>query len=968
MNPIAFLFLLMAASLGGMFSRSSGKDVSEAGGALGASSNATEDSDVTAVTLPDGPEQPGTPYEPPTPDPIEITHDGTHQIVTGRVSILEAQGDDITEVRIVSGVEHGTVTVNADNTIAVVMTMEDFVGTQDFVYEVTHADGAVTQHEVELDVTVGAQAGGWGTGASHYMLETDEDDRIIVEHGEVHAKVYVSGDPDALSIADIAALEGVAVSTVTGSWLAENTDYGQSEGEALAEDAGRLLWKALTPSGSDTSHWLLLERGYEYDELGRLLSPDVNGEDELHPLYIGAWGEGEKPEITTEFRQYQESSENVVIQDIHFTGNVFLLSAKNIIFDNILVSEDKFSIQQSESITIRNSEFLDIFREDSLNGGDWEPHLDRISAIYINSVDGFLMENTLVDHAGWEEGYDPDQSGADGQPPSQYSQNIYLGDVMTDVTMRDVITMRGASWGAQVRSGGFIEDNVFLDNNAGFHTVGGDYQGKGHIGEYSLITNNVVTSGAHKLATQIGAKTYGLEDRGALTSLVDNIVAHLADPNNPEELEEKPYTDTGLRTDNAYFDNTIVWNWEGSETVTSDRVVTEQNADALDANIANQTTIQQFTAILLGNPDATIADLANYLRNKADGALDDLVDADLIISFFQKGFGISTDLREEEATLRFTPDVLGEGVRWDNRLNWDTNDLPGTQDGDSVDLAGNHVVYGGTTTIKNADMGEGGRLDIHHGKLTVDTALTAGDAGADVNIDGSGQLWLKGYDGSGALDLNMSGGRFVNTGQTSNTDVTASGGQTVLATGGTEFDLTSGNTLAVESSTAKVGFDGDDGGIAILDMHNGADVTFSSRDGDLGQIGEFRTGAMGDNTNVLSGVDLGNATLTIDLTGLNASTGNTFTLIESDEIVGTFNEVKLTGLGARDAEVTIDYQTDSVSLALSAGTGNISVATLGDEDDHESQALWDALTQNQEVIPEESALVDEDEDLADLAA
>ena len=36
-----------------------------------------------------------------------------------------------------------------------------------------------------------------------------------------------------------------------------------------------------------------------------------------------------------------------------------------------------------------------------------------------------------------------------------------------------------------------------------------------------------------------------------------------------------------------------------------------------------------------------------------------------------------------------------DGVRWDNRINWDTEDAP--DNGDSVDLNGNWVQYGGTT-------------------------------------------------------------------------------------------------------------------------------------------------------------------------------------------------------------------------------------------------------------------------------
>ena len=92
----------------------------------------------------------------------------------------------------------------------------------------------------------------------------------------------------------------------------------------------------------------------------------------------------------------------------------------------------------------------------------------------------------------------------------------------------------------------------------------------------------------------------------------------------------------------------------------------------------DQTTIQRFTADLLGTDTATIDDLAEVLREQMTNGTLDPVDADQIIAYFQETFGIAPDVRTEAATLRFVPDDRGDGVRWDNRLNWDSDDLPGT--------------------------------------------------------------------------------------------------------------------------------------------------------------------------------------------------------------------------------------------------------------------------------------------------
>ena len=212
---------------------------------------------------------------------------------------------------------------------------------------------------------------------------------------------------------------------------------------------------------------------------------------------------------------------------------------------------------------------------------------------------------------------------------------------------------------------------------------------------------------------------------------------------------------------------------------------------------------------------------------------------------------------------------------------------------------------------------------------------------------------------------------FVNTTVAADVDLTATGGSTVLAKGGAEFDLTEGRTLAVFEAAANVGFDGDDGGIAILDMHEGSTVAFAAEDGDLGTIEEFSSGAYGDEPDVQSGIDLGNATLSIDLTGLTAEAGTAFTLMDADEIVGIFEEAVIGGLGAQNAKIVVDYENDSVSLQLSAGDGAVEVETLGQETDVTSgeEALWAALTADQGIHEDHDMGMDDDEDdMLDSAA
>lgn len=915
-----------------------------------------------------------TPIFPPNP-PVQTGGEGsdggsvaptpiTGQTVSaysGRMMTLSPDADDIASVRIVSQPQHGHVSVNPDNTLAVVLTQTTATGPMSFTYEVTHSDGSSSLHSAPLDVVAGPQAGGWGTSESHYMLATDENDRVVVEHGDNHRKVFVSNSETALSRADIAAIEGVSVDAITGRWLAARPHYGATEDMALAPDAGMSLWSAINPRGGENSNWLLFERGYTYGSevgsMGRLIERGASGESELHPIYVGAWGEGDQPILTERQMAFQNVSKNVVIQDLHFAGGFRLMDMQNIIIDNATFTNSGVTVEiNSSGITIRNSAFYDIHRNNPVNDGDtWAAHPNRTSGLYVASTKGVLLEGNFFDLIAWEEDYRLDGSVEGGQPPSMFSHNMYLQYGLDDVTLRDTISMRAASFGVQVRSGGFIEDNVFLDNNAGFSFLGGTFGNRDPLDNYSLVADNLVISAAFKRAPMIGALDWGFVDGGYLSSIVDNIVAHAADPNNPEEMAARANASSATQySQQPFYDDTIVWNWGRSA---------DQNVEGLDPAILNQTTIQLFTAQLLGRPNATIEDLAGVLRAQASGALDNMVDADLIIRFFQSGFGIAPDVRVEPGLLRFIPNELGDGVRWDNRLNWSTQDLPGFAGVDSVDLGGNKVVFGGTATVDELEFGPNGGLTVVHGKLTVAGGMETGAEGATLDIGKAGQVWTDGGRGEGTLDIDVTGGRFANTGDfRMNSDLTASGGQTLLGVDNATFAVTNGSRLEILGGDGKVGFDGEANGISILGVGQEGTLAFTARDGKLGSIEEFRSGALGDETRVWSGVDLGNGRLEIDLSDLVDGAG-VFTLLDVDELIGGFGSANVTGLGSRDAELIIDYETDAVSLKLSAGSGAVNISTVGTEStiDAGAEALWAALTAGRGSYDEAVPAVDDED-------
>ncbi|WP_300019970.1 right-handed parallel beta-helix repeat-containing protein [uncultured Roseobacter sp.] len=877
----------------------------------------------------------------------------------------------VAAIEISQGPEHGNVTVNPDNTLSVVMSGSDYSGPLSFDYKVSYEDGTTEVNSLSLDVSAPAQAAGWGQG-QHYMLEEDENGDIIVETGEVHRKVYISESDDALTRADIAAMEGLEESDITGSWLKANGEYGADEEMALSSDIGMELWSSMTNwrGDGDNSHWLLFEKGYTYEDLGRIIEAGADGESELHPMHITSWGEGDRPVIDTKIVMYQADSANIVFSDIELTAGVFNSHADNTIFSDVSVTDAGMSIQGVDNFTFHDSEVTHVTR-DAPDADYWGN--PRGVGMFVKGVDGILIEGSIAHHNAWEDDYRTDGSTEGGMPPSMFSHNIYLQADTRDVTFRDNIISQGASFGAHIRGGGYVEDNIFLDNNAAVDFLGGDYKNAGPVGNFTLFSDNVITSGGYKTIEKffIGAKSVGVVNDGVATTMLDNIIAHMADPNNPDEIAAKTRADDALKSPHgAAYDDTIIYNW-AQDQENGRGLARDKNVDDLDRDQADQTTIQNFAATLLGKEGATIGELMDYILTLPDTDYDDFVTADDFIAYFQNGFGVTGNGDEAETDHRFIPNNLADGIRWDNRLNWDSEDVP--DNGDSVNLAGNWVQYGATTSLSNLTLGSGGKLHVNSGRLTVDDVLETGPDGALISTQGAGQFWTDGYTDDARLTIEVNGGRFANTGDfTGQTSIHALDGQTLLATDNALFTLQAGSELRIEGSEARVGFDGTENGTAVFQMADDAVLTFDSDEDGFSTVEEFRSGRWDQaGSDVQSGASL-DGTLQLDLSDYTGGAGS-HTLIDVDALDGIFDQIDVFGLGsAWNAEVVTDYDSDELRLEITAGSGSISYSTIGDagQGGDESADLWAALTQGQGVFDESPPVLNDENynDMPDIMA
>ena len=109
----------------------------------------------------------------------------------------------------------------------------------------------------------------------------------------------------------------------------------------------------------------------------------------------------------------------------------------------------------------------------------------RVQGMYISGVDGILIEENLFDHNGWDE-------QIEGAGATMFNHNIYMSTSNPNwdkIAVRGNILARASAHGLQLRSGGLVEDNLFVQNainlNVGYH------KGASLSGACGIVKNNV---------------------------------------------------------------------------------------------------------------------------------------------------------------------------------------------------------------------------------------------------------------------------------------------------------------------------------------------------------------------------------------------------------------------------------------------------------------------------------------------
>lgn len=649
-----------------------------------------------------------------------------------------------------------------------------------------------------------------------YMLPRDAQGRLLPLPGQRHRKIYVSAavSPATYPAMDQAAIAAhwnaangtsLAASSITGTWLVAHPEYGGSPALPVTDAVRALITGVLWGGNKDSrSDWVLHERGYAYPgNFGSITH--IRGESENHPIVIGAYGTGDRPSFTGRCLDWLHSGPcNLLARDL----DVSLFKpkhGKSVILENCVVSgstESQFT--DMAFATFYEGSVTYVYRRTPLPEwvNVWPGSPARISGAYSSQCRYMLWEGALVAYNGYGEGYDFARSLTKPQSMSYFNHGLYLTYNSSDINLFDNLIAANASSGTQIRTGGHFEGNIYADNN--YPTGGAPGGVVGFYNQYQIEMDQIVFGAGYKNVSDFrGSYKDGFNCHGPHMTRLGGIVAHLANPDDPAEIAARktnlsrpdwdggsPY---GVRDD--YVVNEVqVYRWRKL----LDGSWINEGVEGLNDTTLAQTTLQRRAATIIGTPTASVKSLVTYLAEDTERLVQSTVRD--ISAWTKARFGKPLSTRTAAANIVFQPHPACEGFRWDNRRNWTTQDLPGRNVADTVDLDGWFVRFGRLTAQISGMVSKGGKLDVTSGKLTVGTTTDA----ADIAVRLSGALDLGAT--TQPVRITTDSGLTRMTGAVSNLDLIARGHSQVLL--GPDATVPAGKKLIVSGQRPMVGWDG----------------------------------------------------------------------------------------------------------------------------------------------------------------
>ncbi len=370
--------------------------------------------------------------------------------------------------------------------------------------------------------------------------------------------------------------------------------------------AGKSLLRDNSPD------WLLLKRGDVWiNEPFKQWT--TSGRSAQEPQLISSYGEGPRPRLLTDGSvlwsaqlsdvdvsyfaviglhlesaegsepshaiSWHESGENLLFEDLYIESFAVGLNIQN--------QEDD---EGTRDVKVRRSIVVDVYSATTFSHG-----------AFFFGLSDVVVEENLFDHNGWR--------GSRDDTASTLNHNIYVQNVGNDnFTVRGNILSRASATGIQLRPGGVLEDNLFVENPISA-IVGYPFDDPWSThpdGVDSIVRNNVILQGTDTNSTTPRGIAIQLSDVRSNTTVGNIIANEISSPTNTRGIQingnsEDPSRDINLR-DNVFYE----WDQGGP---------TGQDNQYVTINSEENNFYYDFSPITGNNVDAALVDWTDPNRS-----------------------------------------------------------------------------------------------------------------------------------------------------------------------------------------------------------------------------------------------------------------------------------------------------------------------------------------------------------------
>src|SRR4051812_37236858 len=343
----------------------------------------------------------------------------------------------------------------------------------------------------------------------------------------------------------------LSVSTNAGGWtvitpaadshvIYVSTSQGSDQNNGLSQSAPvRTIAKAGSLMRDGSADQMLLRRGDTWHETFGLWSK--SGRSAAEPMGIGAYGSGPRPVVASgtavAFNTGRSSPprvDHLAIMGIRFWADTrapasptfsttaagggyglrFADASNDLLIEDCAVQGYATDIAfysvfgPSSNVRVRRCVVTDAYNKSGNSAG-----------LFAYLVNGLTLEGNVFDHDGWNTKV--------GAPATLFNHAVYVKENVNGLIARGNLFSNASSHGLQARSGGLVENNVFLNDPIGmtFGLVNGSPMTPG--GVTGTVRNNVFLGGGaiNGLAPRAGVEL-GNTKPGGNTQVTGNVFAH----------------------------------------------------------------------------------------------------------------------------------------------------------------------------------------------------------------------------------------------------------------------------------------------------------------------------------------------------------------------------------------------------------------------------------------------------------